>query len=195
MDKSKAVQGETGSQATAGSRAGRGILRRFIKNRRGSVAVEFTMLALPFTALVFAIIESGLSFTAHQVMANSVEDLARDLRTGVMKKADATPAAVRARICNDMKVLVTSSCPELYIDLKTYATYGAVPTTVPMLGGDLNTAGFTIAPGDPNTINQLRVFYKWPIYTNYIALKLAELPGGKTLLYSTLTWRNEFFPT
>ena len=189
MDNEKA-----GTEKTK-SPIGRRVLKRFIKSKRGSVAIEFSMLALPFTALVFAIIESGLSFTAHQVMANSVEDLARDLRTGVMKKADATPAAVTARICNDMKVLVSSGCPGLYIDLKTYATYGAVPTTVPMASGDLNTAGFTIAPGDPNTINQLRVFYKWPIYTNYIALKLAELPGGKTLLFSTLTWRNEFFPT
>ncbi len=183
------------SEAKTSKPLGRRFLKRFIKNKRGSVAIEFSMLALPFTALVFAIIESGLSFTAYQVMANSVEDLARDLRTGVLKKADATPAVVRARICDDMKILVTASCPELYIDLKSYATYGAVPTTIPYASGDLNTAGFAIAPGDPNTINQLRVFYKWPIYTNYIALKLAELPGGKTLLFSTLTWRNEFFPT
>ena len=106
-----------------------------------------------------------------------------------------TPAAVRARICGDMKVLVSASCPGLYIDLKTYTTFGAVPTTIPYASGDLNISGFSITPGDPNTINQLRVFYKWPIYTNYIAKKLADLPNGKTLLYSTLTWRNEFFPS
>lgn len=174
---------------------GRRLLRHFIKDERGSAAIEFAMLALPFSALVFAILESGLSFTAHQVMANSVEDLARDLRTGTLKKADATPAAVRARICGDMKVLVSASCPGLYIDLKTYTTFGAVPTTIPYASGDLNISGFSITPGDPNTINQLRVFYKWPIYTNYIAKKLADLPNGKTLLYSTLTWRNEFFPS
>ncbi len=170
---------------------GRRFLKRFIKDKRGSVAIEFTMLALPFSALIFAILESGLSFTAHQVMANAVEDIARDLRTNVMKQADATPAAVRTRICNAMKVLVSSGCPELYIDLKTYSTFAAVPLTIPYTGGDLNTAGFTIAPGGQTSINQIRVFYKWPIYTNYIAKKLADLPNGKTLLYSTLTWKNE----
>ncbi len=188
------LDGEVG-KATLGAKLGRRFLKRFIKDKRGSVAIEFSMLALPFSALVLAILESGLSFTAHQVMANAAEDLARDLRTGVLKKADATPAAVRARICNDMKVLVSASCPGLYIDLKSYATYGAVPTTIPYAAGDLNISGFTIAPGDPDTINQIRVFYKWPIYTNFIAKKLADLPDGKTLLFSTLTWRNEFFPT
>jgi Flp pilus assembly protein TadG len=188
------LNGKVGN-AEKGSPLGRRFLKRFIKDERGSAAIEFAMLALPFFALMFAILESGLSFTAHQVMANSVEDLARDLRTGVLKKADASPAVVRARICNDMKVLVTAGCPGLYIDLKSYATYGAVPTTVPYAAGDLNISGFAITPGDPDTINQLRVFYKWPIYTNYIAKKLADLPNGKTLLFSTLTWRNEYFPT
>jgi Flp pilus assembly protein TadG len=174
---------------------GRKLLKRFIKDKRGSAAIEFAMLALPFAALVFAILESGLSFTAHQVMANAVEDVARDLRTNVLTQAAATPATVRARICNDLKVLVSSGCPDLYIDLKTYTTFAAVPITIPYAGGDLNTSGFAIAPGGADSINQLRVFYKWPIYTNFIAKKLADLPNGKTLLFSTLTWRNEFFPT
>lgn len=171
--------------------AGRSLLKRFVKDRRGSTAVEFVLLAGPFLALVFAIIESSVSFAAHQVTANAVEDLARDLRTNTIKQADASPAYVRDYICNKIDILVASGCPELYIDLKTYAKYGDVPLTIPMAGDDLNTSGFTIAPGGSKTINQLRVFYKWPYYTDYIAAKLAELPNGKTLIYATTTWENE----
>ena len=72
----------------------RSLINRFVKDRRGSTAVEFVRLAAPFLGLIFAIIESSVSFAAHQVTANAVEDLARDLRTGTLKQADASPAFV-----------------------------------------------------------------------------------------------------
>ena len=79
------------------------------------------------------------------------------------------------------------------VKLKTYAEYNQVPLTIPLAGGDLNTSGFDITPGGARTINQLRVFYKWPYYTDFISAKLAELPEGKTLIFATTTWRNEPF--
>jgi Flp pilus assembly protein TadG len=170
---------------------GRAILKRFAKDRRGSTAVEFTLLAVPFLALVFAIIESSVSFGAHQVTANAVEDLARDLRTRTISQAAATPAEVRNYICNRIDILVPSGCPDLYVDLQVYADYGAVPLTIPMAGNDLDTSGFKIEPGGDNEINQLRVFYKWRYYTDFIGSRLAPLPDNKTLIYATTTWRNE----
>ena len=167
------------------------ILKRFTKDRRGSTAVEFALLAVPFLALVFAIIESSVSFGAHQVTANAVEDLARNLRTGVLTKAAATPAAVRSYICDRIDILVPAGCPDLYIDLKTYSAYKDVPLTIPMAGGDLDPSGFAIAPGGDSTINQLRVFYKWRYYTDFIGSRLAPLPNNKTLLFATTTWLNE----
>ena len=171
----------------------RSLIKRFVKDRRGSTAVEFVLLAAPFLGLIFAIIESSVSFAAHQVTANAVEDLARDLRTGTLKQADASPAFVRDYICERIDILVANGCPDLYIDLKTYAEYNQVPLTIPLAGGDLNTSGFDITPGGARTINQLRVFYKWPYYTDFISAKLAELPEGKTLIFATTTWRNEPF--
>lgn len=171
----------------------RAILKRFVKDRRGSTAVEFTLLALPFIALVFAIIESSVTFAAHQVTANAVEDLARDLRTNTLTQANATPATVRDYICNKIDILVPAGCPDLFIDLKTYAKFGDVPLTIPMSGDDLNPSGFAITPGGAKTINQLRVFYKWPYFTDYIGATLAPLPQRKTLIYATTTWENEPF--
>ena len=40
----------------------RGILSRFARDRSGATAIEFTVLAIPFAALVFAILESCISF-------------------------------------------------------------------------------------------------------------------------------------
>ena len=44
-------------------------VRRFAGNRKGVVAIEFAALAIPFSLLVFAILESCISFAAQQVLS------------------------------------------------------------------------------------------------------------------------------
>ena len=65
--------------------AGSGFLARFLRNRSGSTAVEFTLLSIPFAVLVFAILESCISFAGQQVMSNITDDIARQIRTGQLK--------------------------------------------------------------------------------------------------------------
>jgi Flp pilus assembly protein TadG len=168
--------------------------RRFTKDERGSTAVEFVLLVFPFVLMLFAIIETGLSFATQQVMSNATDDLARSLRVGNLQQAAVTQANVYAAICNQISFMVATNCPGLAIDLKSYATYSAVPINIPLTGtGALNTAGFAVTPGGPSTKNQIRVFYSWPVYLNFMRKYLSNLPGGKTLLYTTLTWQNEAY--
>ena len=51
----------------------RALLRRFVTQppAKGSTAIEFTLLAIPFSMLVFAVLEGSISFAAQQVMANA----------------------------------------------------------------------------------------------------------------------------
>ena len=72
----------------------KGLLARLARDRKGSVAIEFAMLIIPFSMLVFAILESSLSFAAQQVLANGTDDLARQLRTGQLKAAGITFVSV-----------------------------------------------------------------------------------------------------
>jgi Flp pilus assembly protein TadG len=168
--------------------------RRFAKDERGSTAIEFVLLIFPFVLMMFAIIETGLSFATQQVMSNAADDLARSIRVNDVTQADITAAGVRDAICGQISFMVAAGCPGLYIDLKEYAHYSDVPLAIPRKGdGDLNTAGFGITPGGSTTKNQIRVFYRWPIYTNFMRRYLSNLPNGYTLLYATLTWQNEPF--
>jgi len=168
----------------------RPLAARFFANRRGTVAIEFALIALPFFLLVFAIIEVSLSFTAQQVMANTTDDIARQLRTGEIKTL--TLAQLKAMVCSRL-LMPAPNCPDLFVDLHTYATFAAVPTTIPLTStGDVNSTGFTSDPGGAGTINQLRVFYRWPIFTNLMKPRIESIDGaGKTLLFSSATWKNE----
>jgi Flp pilus assembly protein TadG len=168
------------------------LLSRFRKDKRGSVAIEFSMLILPFTLMVFAIIETGLSFAAEQVISNASDDLSRDMRTGDIRTADVSDTFLFDKICDHIDIFVAAGCPELEVDLRTFDTYADVPTSIEYLAnGDIDTSDYDAVLGGSETINSLRVYYRWPIISDFMRSRLSSLPNGKTLLFSSNTWRNE----
>jgi Flp pilus assembly protein TadG len=178
--------------AAATSRHQPTFVARFRANKRGTVAIEFALIALPFFLMMFAIIEVSLSFAAQEVMANATDDVSRQLRTGQLKATDVSGTKLKTLICGKL-LMPASGCPDLVVDLQTYTAFNKVPLTVPLTSaGDVDSTGFKNAPGGASTINQLRVFYRWPIFTDLMKTRIESIKGqGKTLLFSTATWRNE----
>ncbi len=69
--------------AVAAKRARRMLpVRRFARNKQGTTAVEFGLVAAPFLALLFAIIETAVVFFAGQTLETAVADTARLIMTG-----------------------------------------------------------------------------------------------------------------
>jgi Pilus formation protein N terminal region/TadE-like protein len=56
--------------------------RPFVKRQDGAVAIEFAMVAAPFLALMFAIMETALVFFAGQALETAAADSARMIMTG-----------------------------------------------------------------------------------------------------------------
>lgn len=173
----------------------RGFLSRFKRSKDGVVAIEFAALAIPFSMLVFAILESCISFAAQQVLSNSAEDVARQVRTGQVKAADLNETKLKEMICDDLEIIVTSGCPELEVDLKEYSTFAdAAAVKIKYTSDDdIDTTDFAVTPGVSGTKNMLRVFYRWPIITDLMRASMSNLKDNKTLLFSTVTWQNEPF--
>lgn len=163
--------------------------RSFLRNRSGSTAIEFTLLALPFCALVFAIFESCISFAGQEVLANTTDDLARQMRTGQLKPADVdSDQKLRSLICDQLEVIVAKGCPGLVFDLRevqTFQTAAAMTTT----WNDPRTQ-----LGKALTKNVLRVKYPWPAVTSY-AQWLVKAPGetAATTHFAMAVWQNEPF--
>lgn len=174
----------------------RGLARRFGRSEGGSVVIEFAALIIPFAMLVFAILESCISFAAQQVLANATDDVARQFRTGQLRPADLEerPNLVRDEICGKLSILAANCKDEIEIDLKAYTTFAeAAAKRIPIKGGDIDTTGFSIEPGQSGSKNQLRVFYRWPVMTDFMRKSMSNLKGGKTLLFASVTWQNEPF--
>lgn len=172
----------------------------FLSDRRGSTAMEFAMLAIPFALLVFAILESCISFAGQEVMANITDDVARQLRTGQLQKSNVTELSIKQLICSRLEIMVAKSCPGLLVDLREYPTFtDAATASFKIVDGDIvlmqgtNSMNFTVSPGLAESINMLRVFYKWPVMTDFLAKSMANLKDGNTLHFASVTWQNEPF--
>ena len=174
----------------------------FLRNRSGSTAVEFALLSIPFAVLVFAILETCISFAGQQVMANATDDIARQIRTGQLKPGpELTETALKEKICERLAVIVspTTCLAELEVDLQSYTTFEAASAVrVKLTAGDrytrdLDTTGFKVEPGLSQSKNMLRVFYRWPVITDFMSKLVSNIQGGKTLHIATATWQNEPF--
>lgn len=169
-------------------------LTRFSSDNRGSVAIEFSLLAIPFFLLVFAIFESCIAFAGQQLVANTTDEISRQIRTGRLTAADLATKSLSDRICEGINLVVADDCPDLVVDLNTYAKYSDVPTTLPLkTDGDIDNSGFKSVVGGASAIQSLRVFYRWPIYTDVMKARMSSMPGQKTLVYASMTWKNEAF--
>lgn len=180
---------------TAKAAARPAFLRHFARDRRGSVAIEFTALAIPFSLLVFAILESCISFAAQQLMSNVTDDVARQFRTGQLKAAEVDADELREIICTELEIVVSTGCPGLAIDLKRYDTFAdAAKVRIKLTpDNDLDTTGFKVEPGLSQSKNMLRVFYRWPVMTDFMRKSMSNLKDGKTLHFASVTWQNEPF--
>ena len=153
------------------------------------------MLAIPFALLVFAILESCVSFAGQQVLANATDNVARMVRTGQLRSSTLTESQLKTIICAELEVMVSKGCPGLLVDLRSYTTFTeAAKVRVKLTSdGDIDITDFKVQPGKSMSKNMLRVFYKWPVMTDLMRKSMSNLKGNKTLHFATVTWQNEPF--
>ncbi len=183
--------------SSAGSAAAtRKLLRRFRRNRRGSAAVEFAMIATPFFALLFAIIETSIVFFAGQVLETGLQDSARLLYTHQAQDTGMTQAQFKTEMCNRVAVLM--NCSLVDVDVKFYAAGAAITITDPIdAGGNYDTSGFTylVPPLNSNATVVVRAFYRWPLYVTGLGYNIANIgrgtANGKRLLAATAAFHVE----
>ncbi|MBS0249113.1 MAG: pilus assembly protein [Proteobacteria bacterium] len=164
--------------------------RRFLKEQNGAAAVEFALVATPFLALTFAIIESALVFYAGQTLEAANADAARLIMTGQAQTGGFSASDFKTQVCNRIAGLFDCA-GGVYVDVKTYNNFSSVSTTSPVANGQLDTSNMGYTPGGPGCIVKVSLYYKWPIYVSLLGNNLSNLNGNYRLLVSTAVFRNE----
>ena len=166
------------------------IVRRFARGEDGAAAVEFAIVAAPFLALMFAIMETALVFFASQTLETAVADSARLIMTGQAQTKSYDAGAFKGAVCAKVNGLFDCA-GGLQIDVKTYASFGSVDNSAPLdANGNLRT-NFGYQPGGPGDIVIVRLMYQWPVYASLLGFNLGDMAGNKRLIMATAAFRNE----
>jgi Flp pilus assembly protein TadG len=164
---------------------------RFARAQDAAAAVEFALVAAPFLALIFAILETALVFFAGQTLETAASNSARLIMTGQAQTAGYSQADFKTAVCNNLSNGMFNCSSGVYVDVKSYASFAAISNTPPVANGQLDTSKMGYTPGGPGDIVVVRLYYQWPIYVSLFNEDLANLNGGSRLLVATAVFRNE----
>jgi len=170
------------------------VARRLLRQQDGSAAVEFSLVAVPFFALIFAIMETALVFYAGQTLETAGADSARLIMTGQAQAKGLNKDTFKDAVCDKIKTFGLFNCTTgLAVDVQKYSQFSDINlSTLPLdEDGKLKTDGFVYQPGGPGEIVVVRVMYQWPVHISLLGLNLSDMAGGKRLLMSTSAFRNE----
>lgn len=166
----------------------RNLVRRFRRNRRGSAAVEFALVAPLFFALLFAILETAIMFFANQALESMAQNSARTVLTGQAQGAGWDAAAFKNNVCNAATPIF--GCANVFVDVQSYPAFTSINIGSPT-DPNGNFVPMKYIPGGPGDIVVVRFFYKWQLFVTGLGYNISNLPGGKRLLAATVAFRNE----
>ena len=170
--------------------ASRGV-RRFGRDRRGSAAVEFALVAPIFFALFFAILETGLVFFAGQTLETATQDVSRLVMTGQAQGIGYTQDQFKDEVCKHILGLL--DCQNgVYVDVQSYSSFGSVAIIDPVADGKF-VPTTVYKPGNACDVVVVRLFYQWPLFVVGLGYDMSNLAGNKRLLIATAAFRNEPF--
>jgi Flp pilus assembly protein TadG len=172
--------------------AKRRLMRRLRRDERGSTAIEFAMLAIPFMSLIYAIFETSMVHVSGQVLQTAVTDASRKILTGQAQSGSWTQQKFKDEVCSRVKAMF--DCKNLLqVDVRTVGSFDTAQIDGPPIdsGKNLDTSGFAFNPGGPKTINIVRAVIAYPIVVPLIGTSFVNLKGGKMLIMATAAFQTE----
>lgn len=179
------------------------------RNEDGAVLIEFALLAVPFFALIFAILETSITFLAQQVLDSALQDATRSIRTGQSQTSWNTDE-FRKEICSRTFGLFDCSESEAgterlrvkvepVTDFDTAVAQIGLPVdpTCSEPGAEETACEWTLTEsfddGQGNDVIIAQAFYKWPTLVNLPWFDLANQAGNNRLLSAVRVFKNEPF--
>lgn len=166
-------------------------VRRLWRRNEGAAAVEFGLVAVPFLALLFAIMETALVFFAGQALETAAADSARLILTGQAQTQGLDQTTFKSAVCS--KVYGLFDCNNgVKVDVRKYTSFSNITVPNPIDENGNLKEDFAYQPGGPGDIVVVRLMYKWPVFVSLLGLNsLSNMAGNQRLLVATVAFRNE----
>jgi Flp pilus assembly protein TadG len=167
--------------------------RAFLRDERGVTVIEFSILALPFFTVIFAILQTAIMFLTRQVLDSALEDASRLIRTG--QAAGFSLSDFRTDVCDATYNLLDCSQIQLKSEvLSNFSTGGTAPV---VQSCDVATCTWTMTqsfdPGKGRSVMQVSAYYRYPLIVVLPYFNLKNQPDNYRLMSAVRVFRNEPF--
>ncbi len=163
----------------------------FIHSKKGSTAVEFAIVGIPFVFALIGLIELSLMYAANSVLQDSTNSAARLIRTGQSQQSTGDPETVfRDELCRVASVFL--NCNAIQYEVMTLnGGFDDVANSPPTfdVNGNLSSSGFN--PGGSNQVTLIRTVYFYPLLTPLIGTLMADGPEQTKFMMSTIVLQTE----
>lgn len=176
------------------------LFKRFRRSRDGSTAVEFALIAVPFLALLFAVLETAVVMWSSQVLETAVANASRRIFTGELNSelaavpAPQHPEEFRRRICSHVPGLFDCA-GGLQIDVRAFPTFTSPGVLPPLIkDGEINSGEFVYQPSTSGQIVIVRAAFPLKLYTSFLSGPgMSNLNGSRRMIAAVAAFRNEPF--
>lgn len=167
-----------------------GWVKKWIKEDRAATAVEFALVAVPFTYLLMGIIEMSLMFGGMSTLDAATNDAARLIRTGQVQQTNGDPEEMfRDKLCESAQIFLNCSNIQYeVIRMDGFSNFSSFPATYDE-DGNLESQGFD--PGAVDDVILIRTSYRYPLMTPFMAKLIADSSGNSKRLLSTVVLETE----
>lgn len=184
-------------KSIAKSRRRKQTLRRFAGDKRGSTAVEFAILSIPFFGIFYSTAEVGWYYFANFAVDSAVTDIGRELRTGTIRIDDDTEVDdfFRQQVCP--RLAVFGACDNvLTFEVETFTSFTALANSDPDVtcrnDSSESISEIKFDPVGENDIVRINICMLYTTLNPAVGVNLAD-EEGKRRLTNSFVFRSEPF--
>lgn len=165
-------------------------INHFRRKADGAVAIEFALVSFPFIFLMLGILEMSLMFGAQSVLLGATNDAARLVRTGQVQQATGDPEQLfYDLLCDKADSLLR--CSDMQYEVVAIDQFSSFDQYEAQYDQDGNLISRGFVPGGVNSVNLIRVIYRYHLKTPLIGNVLSDGPNNTKLLMATVVLQAE----
>lgn len=180
-----------GSDRPPGRRIVR-LARNWKQDNRGTTAIEFGMVGLPFFMFLFGTFGIGLYYFTTFSLENAVEQASRLIRVGLVQQNGMTAGEFKQEVCKHLPPFIDCD-GKMRVSVQSYSDFGYI-VTPPCTDSDGNLIppeSSVYNAGSSSQVVLVTVCYEWDLAAALPFLKLGSMPDGAALIQASATFRTE----
>jgi Flp pilus assembly protein TadG len=167
------------------------LLRSFTRNREGSAAIEFAILALPFFVVIFAIAEIAVMYFVDSGLDAALHKTVRQVRVGVAKSGSWDATKFKDVLCSELSYSFDCAT-KLKVRATVITDMSSVTKVNPITAGSLAvTEDFDL--GGSGSYVLVQAFLPWNPTFKLYSISSARLSDGSYVLGAAELIKNEPF--